>query len=138
YMVGGRLFGAPFDLRKVGVRGAADPIVEGVSGVAGATAGAAHFASSNWGALVYVAGPVSAAQTSLLLSDRQGASEALKLPPGLYMYPRVSPDGRYVAFETADRKEIQVAIFELSGASAVRRLTFGGNNRYPTWAAGGH
>jgi eukaryotic-like serine/threonine-protein kinase len=138
YMVGGTLFGAPFDLRKLAVTGGAVPIVEGVSRVAAATTGSAHFAFSDSGTLVYVPGPVSAAQTSLLLSDRQGASEALKLPPGLYMYPRVSPDGRYVAFETADRKEVQVAIFELSGASAVRRLTFGGNNRYPTWSADGH
>ena len=61
----------------------------------------------------------------------------LKVPPGLYEYPRVSPDGTRLAFGTSDGKEAVVSIYELSGASAVRRLTFGGNNRFPIWSADG-
>ena len=30
-----------------------------------------------------------------------------------------------------------VSTYELSGASAVQRLTFGGNNRFPIWSADG-
>jgi Tol biopolymer transport system component len=29
------------------------------------------------------------------------------------------------------------SVYELSGASALRRLTFGGNNRMPIWSADG-
>ena len=49
----------------------------------------------------------------------------------------MSPDGKRIAFETSDGKEAVVSIYELSGASAVRRLTFGGNNRFPIWSADG-
>jgi WD40 repeat protein len=47
----------------------------------------------------------------------------------------VSPDGRHVAFGVDDGKEQMVWIYDLSGATSMRRLTFGGRNRYPAWSA---
>jgi eukaryotic-like serine/threonine-protein kinase len=73
----------------------------------------------------------------VVLFDRKGGAEPLKLPPGKYGFPRVSPDDKRIAFETNDGKEAFVSIFERSGASSVRRLTFGGNNHYPVWSADG-
>jgi serine/threonine-protein kinase len=137
YAVSGTLFAVPFDLAKLAATGGAVPILEGVSRVTAVNSAGAHLAFSHSGSLVYLAGPVSAAQLNLMLFDRKGGAEALALPPGSYMYPRVSPDGKRVVFETSDRKETNVSIFELSGASSVRRLTFGGNNRYPIWSADG-
>ena len=61
----------------------------------------------------------------------------MKLPRGSYSYPRVSPDGKWLALETSDGKQAAVSVYELSGASAVRRLTFGGNNRMPIRSADG-
>ena len=55
--------------------------------------------------------------------------------PAPYFSPRVSPDGTRVAFGTDDGKEAIVWIYPLSGASPMRRLTFGGANRYPIWSA---
>jgi serine/threonine-protein kinase len=137
YAVGGTLFAVPFDVATLTVRAGAVPVVEGVRRVTAVTGGGAQFAFSNSGSLVYLAGPASGAQQDLMLFDRKGGSQALKLPPASYLYPRVSPDGKRVAFETSDRKEANVLIFELSGASSVRRLTFGGNNRYPIWSGDG-
>ena len=97
----------------------------------------AQFAISDSGSLVYVPGPASAGQHDVVLFDRKGGAEPLKLPPGEYDFPRVSPDGKRIAFETNDGKEAVVSIYELSGASSVRRLTFGGNNRFPIWSADG-
>jgi dipeptidyl aminopeptidase/acylaminoacyl peptidase len=37
----------------------------------------------------------------------------------------------------AQGKEAIVWIYELAGTSAMRRLTFGGNNRFPMWSADG-
>src|SRR5262249_27001943 len=51
--------------------------------------------------------------------------------------PRVSPDGRRLAFESNDGREAFISVYELSGTSSVRRLTFGGNNRAPIWSADG-
>jgi len=61
----------------------------------------------------------------------------LKLPPGPYEFPRVSPDGKRVAMETNDGREANIWIYELSGTSSIRRLTFGGKNRFPVWSSDG-
>jgi serine/threonine-protein kinase len=137
YTVGGTLFAVPFELATRTVTGGAVPLVDGVRRVTAVTVGGAHFAFSRSGSLVYVPGPQSGGQQDLMLFDRKGAAEELKLPPGYYEYPRVSPDGKLVAFETSDGKETNVSIYELSGVSSVRRLTFGGNNRFPIWSADG-
>ena len=135
YVSGGTLLGVPFDLPKLEVTGGAVPVVEGVRREF--SSGMAQFAISHSGSLIYVPGPTSAGQDDVVLSDRKGGAEPLKLPRGRYDFPRVSPDGKRIAFETNDEKEAVVSIFERSGASSIRRLTFGGNNHYPLWSADG-
>ncbi len=49
--------------------------------------------------------------------------------------PRVSPDGTRIAFGTDDGNEAIIHTYALSGASGMKRLTFGGKNRYPIWIA---
>jgi dipeptidyl aminopeptidase/acylaminoacyl peptidase len=71
------------------------------------------------------------------LFDRKGVAQPLGLPTGSYAHPRVSPDGKRLALETSDGKQAVVSIYDLSGTSSVRRLTFGGNNRFPIWSADG-
>jgi Tol biopolymer transport system component len=82
---------------------------------------------------VFIPGPVStsAAGLDLAMADRKGSVEPLKLPPGTYQFPRISPDGKQVAYETDEGREAAVWIYVLSGTSSPRRLTFGGNNRFP-------
>ncbi len=137
YVSGGTLFAVPFDLQSLSVTGGPVPVIEGVRRVSGMTGmiGVAHFAVSKSGSAVYLAG--SSAPQELVVSDRNGAVEALKLPQGRYLFPRVSLDGKRLAFETIDGKEAVVSIYELSGESSVRRLTFGGNNRLPVWSGDG-
>jgi Tol biopolymer transport system component len=73
----------------------------------------------------------------IALTDRRGDIEPLKLQPGAYEYPRVSPDGKQIAFGTDDGKEAVIAVYDLAGTSSLRRLTFGGKNRFPIWSADG-
>ena len=49
----------------------------------------------------------------------------------------MSPDGTRIAFETDDGNEAIVWIYDFSGKAAIRRLTFGGHNRFPTWSSDG-
>jgi len=84
---------------------------------------------------VYLPGPETTAQQSLFLIDRNGTAEALKLPPGTDAYPRVSPDGTRLALQTSEANETFISIYDMSGASSVRRLTFGGRNRFPIWSS---
>jgi serine/threonine-protein kinase len=137
YVAGGTLFAVPFDVVKLAVTAGPAPIVEGVRRVSAVPVGAAHYAFSNSGSLVYVPGPASGGQQDVMLFDRKGGAEPLKLPPGSYAYPRVSADGKRLALETSDGREVNISVYELSGASSVRRLTFGGNNRFPIWSADG-
>jgi Tol biopolymer transport system component len=136
YAVGGTMFAVPFDLRRLQVIGAPTPMVEGVmktGGINNAT-GTAQFSVSGSGLLVFVPLPTSSpGQVALALFDRQGVVEPLKLPPGAYATPRVSPDGKRVAFEI----DGNIGTYDLDGTSAVSRMTFSGHNHFPVWSADG-
>ena len=123
--LGGTLFAVPFDLRRLQLVGGPVPIVEGV--MRGAASGIAQFNFSTTGSLIYIPGPAlagSAAQHSLALIDRTGSAKPLALPPGPYVYPRMSPGGKRIVFGTDDGKEAIVWMYDLSGTSSMRRLTF--------------
>jgi len=137
YADGGVVFAIPFDLKQVTTTGAPLPVVNGVSrtGGFGATGGA-QFSVSDDGALAYVPGPAvtTPAQFDLAFIDRNGHIERLMLPAAAYETPRVSPDGKHIAVSTSDSKEPVVLIYDVSGTTSPRRLTFGGRNRYPIWS----
>jgi eukaryotic-like serine/threonine-protein kinase len=144
YALGGTLFALPFDATRLQVTSGPAPVLEGVARAAlgGGNAGTAQFSVSNTGSLIYGPGPAGATVASsggraLVLTDRKGGSERLKLPPGSYEHPRVSPDGKRVAFGTDDGKEAIVWIYDLAGTTSMRQLTFGGRNRFPIWSADG-
>jgi serine/threonine-protein kinase len=142
YALGGVLFAVPFDLQSLAVTGGPVPIVEGIRRASTGLTGAAQFSVSRTGSLVFIPGPVSTStnQSDLALIDRNGTVEPLKLPPGPYEYPRLSPDGKRVAFGSDDGKDAVVWIYDLSGTSSMRPLTLrgrGGRNRVPVWSVDG-
>jgi len=139
YALGGVVFALPFDVRRMTPSGGPVPILEGVRRTNTGTTGSAQLGISDTGALAYVPGPVSttSGQMSVGLFDRKGGSELLKIQPGAYRLPRMSPDGKHIAFGSDDGKEASIWIYELSGTSSMRRLTFEGqgHNRFPVWSA---
>ena len=139
YALNGILYAVAFDPQRLRVTSEPVPVVEGVSRAAGGTTAAAHFSVSDTGTLIYVPGPlsISSALLQIALIDRTGQVEVLKLPPGPYLTPRISPDGTRIALATDDGKDAIVWIYDVSGKTAMRRLTFGGNNRFPIWSADG-
>jgi Tol biopolymer transport system component len=139
YAIGGVVLAARFDTQKLQVIGGPVPVIEGVSRSANYLTGTAQFSVSRNGSLVYVPGPVSTAAASHVLGfvDRKGAVEALKLTPGPYRDPRISFDGKQVAFGSEDDREAIVWVYDLAGTSSMRRLTHGGKNRHPVWSPDG-
>ncbi len=135
YAVSGSVFAVPFDAGRLEVTGNPVPVVAGVTRAS--SSGAASFSVSGNGTLVYIPGSISisAGQVEIVLTDRRGRIESLKLPLGAYLSPRVSPDDARIAFATDDGKEAIIYTYDLSGTSGIRRLTFGGNNRFPIWAS---
>jgi serine/threonine-protein kinase len=141
YALGGTLFAVPFDLKRLEAGPGAVPLVEGVRGT---SSGAAQFSFADNGSLIYVPGlalGAGASGNSLAFIDRKGNVAEMKLPPGSYVYPRVSRDGKRVAYESDEGggKESAIWIYELSGAHEPNRLTLAGTgaNRYPIWSSDG-
>jgi serine/threonine protein kinase/Tol biopolymer transport system component len=139
YALSGVVYAVRFDSRTLQVIGGPVPVLEGVRRALGGSTGAAQFSISDNGTLAYIPGPlsVSSALMSLAWLDRKGVVEPLKLLPGSYRDPRISPDGKRLAFGTDDGREATVWVYDLSGATSMRPLTIGGKNRYPVWSADG-
>jgi serine/threonine-protein kinase len=135
----GVLFAKRFDLDRLEVIGEEVPVLEGVARPAfmgGGATRSAYFDVSETGSLVYVPGPAATAmQYDLATLDATRGVEPLKLTPNVYRFPRVSPDGKWIAVEIDSSTSTQVWVYERSGASALRQLTSAGNNRTPVWSA---
>jgi Tol biopolymer transport system component len=138
YFVGGTMYAVPFDADTLTVTGAAVAVVAGVRRGTSGINGFADAAISETGTLVYVPGPASlSAARNLVLSDGRGDAVPLKLPAADYSHPRVSPDALRLAVARTDGDATDIHTYDLSGTAALRRLTFGGENRFPVWSHDG-
>jgi len=142
YAVAGTVRAVAFDLKRLEVVSRPAPVLEGVGrsrfGPLTRT-GSAHFSASESGSIVYLPGPASPTTSlqNLAYVNRDGAIESLKLTPAGYEFPRISPDGKQVAVGINDGTNANIWIYDLSGTSTIRQLTFGGRNRFPVWSADG-
>ena len=134
YLLNGTLMAAPFDVQRLQITGGSVPVVEGVRGSTAFSTGAAHFSFSNTGSLVFVPGTSGSGQNQLVTLDRSAIVKPLGLPPAGYSTPRISPNGKELAFAMDDGKESNIFVYDRSGATSMRRLTFGGRNSDPIWA----
>ena len=137
YVRKGTLMAVPFDLRRLDVSGPAVGVVSDVMQAANIQplqidTGAGQFAVSNAGSLVYATGGVfSQDRWSLVWVDRTGRSEALRIPPGAYAAPRLSPDGRRVAFNSTTG-DWDVWTYEVQRGVAAR-VPMEGQQSGPVW-----
>ena len=94
YRVGDRLMSQGFDARRLQVSGEPVPFVEDVWWDGISTLATAFTASSD-GIVAYQTGGLSS--TRLLWYDRSGKELGSVGPPGAYLEPALSPDGRWLA-----------------------------------------
>jgi serine/threonine-protein kinase len=146
YALGGRLLAILFDLRKLQVGVGSTPIVDDVMRAPGNQTGAADFSFSNNGYLAYIPATGDFADRTLALIDRAGIQKSLDIPPGSYNHPRISPSGKQLAVHKEDvNNSSQNAVFgggdiwiyDLTGTTEPRRLTFTGQNSRPIWTRDG-
>ena len=141
YAQGSVLYAVSFNLDRLAVTGTAVPVLQGVRRGSNPSAegGDANFGVSTNGTLVYIPGSAAAGNvvSTLAWVDPTGRREALDLRPGEYEHPRLSPDGKWLAVDRQDSASADIWLYEISGATAERRLTAGGNNRYPVWSRDG-
>jgi serine/threonine-protein kinase len=137
YSVSGTIWAAPFDLRQETVSSRGAPVIQGVRRNTAASGSAVtQMAVSDTGTVLYIPGPadISNIGRSLVLTDRNGVQKPLPLPSGPYRHPRVSGDGKHAAVGIDDGREAYISIYDLSMTSPLRRLTFGGHNRFGIWS----
>jgi serine/threonine-protein kinase len=142
YAVGNVLYAIAFDASTLETHGGPAALVSGVQrGLnAAVNTGTAHFTITDSGTLVYLAQlPIGETPLgSLALVDAAGAVKLLNVPKANYRSPRVSPDGKRLAVETiTETNQNAIWVYDLSGTSAIRRLTQEGNNSRPVWSADG-
>src|SRR5262249_52640566 len=123
------------DRRTLQPRGGPVAIVEGIRRfLANVGSPAASVAISPAGTFAYIPGVSGGAvERAIALVTRDGTRQKLDLPPQAYFFPPVSPDGRQLAVQTDLGSDTVISIYDLGRGGPLRRLTFGGKNRYPVW-----
>jgi serine/threonine-protein kinase len=130
YVRQGVLYGVPFDLERLEVRGVPTPLVEDVA--ANPLTGGGQFDFSSTGTLVYAAGKGAAQKWQLAWLDSSGKTQPLLAAPGAFGIPRLSPDGRKLAFQS----DGDVYVRDLE-RDTTNRLTFTGHANAPVWTPDG-
>jgi len=134
YSFSGTLRAVRFDVNTLTAYGNPIPVVDRVITKA---SGAANFALSANGSLVYEAGDITArGERTLVWVDRNGVEEVLGAERRAYVYPRISPDGRRLAVDIRDA-ESDIWVWDF-GRRNLQRLTFDpGLNRGAVWTPDG-
>lgn len=133
YARDGAVLAVPFDARRRRTTGPPRTVLKGV--VNYPHSGAAQFALSANGTLLYVSGKSESRSATLSWVSRSGAAEPLALPPAAYQWVTVSPDGRRAAVDI-DAANSNIWILDLE-RTAMTRLTMAWSNNSPTWTPDG-
>jgi serine/threonine-protein kinase len=133
YVHEGTLFAVPFDLQRLEVSGQPVPVLEGLE--ADPVDGGAQFSFSDTGKLVYVASASGDPIVSIYWLDHEGKFTPLRVTPGHYSAPALSPDGKRLALQVSDGDKRDIWVDELE-SDTLRRLTFDGDYT-PIWTPDG-
>ncbi len=125
------LVAVSFDADRLEVTGAPVSLLEGVMT---RTSVVTDYALSRAGTLVYLSGR--APELALVLVNRRGEEEVLLENLQDPESPRFSPDGRRIALSRVEGGKTDVWIYSVD-VRTMTRMTFEGNNRYPTWTPDG-
>ena len=135
YMAAGTLFAVGFDVERREVTSDPIPVVDTVR--RSGQSGAADFAVSDDGTLVYVRGGGDGELMALTWVDRDGIEEPLPLAPGRYGGLRFSPDGTRLALETSGDEGVELVVYDFE-RDTLSQLTFSpGGNCCPVWSPDG-
>jgi eukaryotic-like serine/threonine-protein kinase len=130
YAQGGNLMVAPFDAKRLELKGTPVPVVGNV--MEEAIPAPAQYSISATGSLVYISGSAQTSQSKLVWVSRNGTEQVSPAPAGDYSSPRLSPDGRRVALDIGGG---QIWIYDLA-RDTLTRFTFKGG-AYPAWRPDG-
>jgi serine/threonine-protein kinase len=129
------LFAAPFDLKRLALTGAPQPVIEEVNSN---TRGGGDFDFSRNGTLVYVSSRGPSLNREIAWLGGTGQTAPLQENPNHYESPRFSPDGKRLAFDLAVgplQGDIWVKDLERDTMSRLTHLP--GRSTRPVWTPDG-
>jgi hypothetical protein len=135
YASGPSLQAVRFDPVSGTTQGAAIAL-PGIDMATAADNGAANFAVSDTGTLVYT-NPRRLPPRTLQWVDRAGLSTPLEIAPDNYVYPRVSPDGTRAAIERTIRGNRDIWIVDLARLTLTQLTDGPTEDMMPIWSADG-
>jgi Tol biopolymer transport system component len=118
-------------LKHLTVTGNAVPLVQDVA--ANPATGGGQFDFSKTGTFLYAAGKTSAQTWQVSWLDSSGKLQPIFAAPGIYGVPRLSPDGKKLAYID---KGTDIYVYDLERQTTTR-LTFAGHATIPVWAHDG-
>ncbi|MFL6415194.1 MAG: protein kinase domain-containing protein [Bryobacteraceae bacterium] len=135
YVHQGVLFGVGFDVARLQVHGTPVPLVDDAAVNPITAGGQFHFseAPSGPGILLYLAGTSAAQKWQVDWLNASGNTQPLIGTPGVYTVPRISPDGRKLAFIGSDSVP---QIYDLD-RDTITRITSAGGGGNLAWAPDG-
>jgi serine/threonine protein kinase/Tol biopolymer transport system component len=133
FVQGGHVLAAPFDQQALVVTGPPVELLEGVW--TNSYIGYAEFTFSETGTLLYISGGSDPNRATLVSVDRNGTSIPLVTERRPYRVPRVSPDGRQLAFAIGDQ-QVDIWAYDLSRRSFDRLTDSASWDAYPLWQPG--
>jgi Tol biopolymer transport system component len=128
------LFAVGFDVDKLETRGTPEPLAQDL---APSYFGGGQYSVSRSGNLVYLGGSSARTEYPLVWMDATGKQSPLISKPGGYRNPRLSPDGKRVAYMALGSKGLDLWIHDVD-RDTTSQLTFTGpGDQEPVWAADG-
>ena len=130
------LFAAPFDPDRLALTGTPVPVVDDVS----TTATAADFDFSRTGNLIYISGKEAQSYRpfmSIFWLDSSDQIHALHERPGIYSEPRLSPDGKRLAFSISAGTGSDIWVQDVNRDAPSRLSAIPGYNQSAVWSPEG-
>jgi eukaryotic-like serine/threonine-protein kinase len=132
YAITRTLFAARFDLDRLEMLG--DPVTVVQDLLMATSAGAASYAVSREGTLVYV--PGASRLLSLVWVDRNGVETPIPAPPRAYGYVKLSPDGAKAALEVREEDQ-DIFVWDFQQQALVRVTFDPALDTIPAWTPDG-
>ncbi|MEJ2077948.1 MAG: hypothetical protein P8Z74_08080, partial [Acidobacteriota bacterium] len=132
YVHGSTLFGVGFDPRRLELRGTPTPLLDDL-GARADRFGGGQFAFSHTGTLVYLSGR-QGDSWPLSWLDAAGKTTPLVAQPGTYGAPRLSPDGKRLAYIAQGGKGSDVWVYDRERGTPTQLTFLGSVNVELAWA----
>ena len=135
YVRRGTLYAVPFDPGRLQVAGPSIAVADDVG--ADPATGGAQLSVSEAGSLIYLQGHGFSPGAPAVWMDRGGNTMPLRTKRSEWGNPRFSPDGKQLAFDVSDGKQVDVWVQDLA-TEQLRRLTFDQADEIkPVWSPDG-